>query len=146
MQQMICINFMSKLKDMLKRHEGCKLLPYTCPAGFLTIGYGRNIEKVGISVEEANHLLENDMDRCLAFLSKYPWFENLDQIRKDIMISMVFNMGETKFLQFKKMIIALYGKDYELAAKEMENSLWYNQVKNRARELVEMMRTGKYLE
>jgi GH24 family phage-related lysozyme (muramidase) len=36
---------MSKLVAQLKRHEGVKKFCYLCPAGFETIGVGRNISE-----------------------------------------------------------------------------------------------------
>lgn len=33
-------------------HEGIRLQPYRCPAGYLTIGVGRNLETNQLTVEE----------------------------------------------------------------------------------------------
>ena len=41
------------LMSMLKRHEGFRAFPYLDTVGKLTIGYGRNLSDVGISIEEA---------------------------------------------------------------------------------------------
>ena len=49
------------LERQLIRHEGLKLFPYQCPAGFLTIGVGRNLEGKGITKAEALFLLKNDI-------------------------------------------------------------------------------------
>jgi lysozyme len=54
----------TNLRDMLVQHEGLKLEPYLCPAGKLTIGIGRNLEDRGISIDEAQYLLMNDISRC----------------------------------------------------------------------------------
>ncbi|HAC30701.1 MAG TPA: lysozyme, partial [Marinobacter hydrocarbonoclasticus] len=50
------------LKTQLKRHEGLRLKPYldTASSPRLTIGYGRNLEDVGISRDEADFMLDND--------------------------------------------------------------------------------------
>ena len=45
----------------LKRDEGVKLNPYKCTAGKLTIGVGRNLDDVGITEEESDMLLKNDL-------------------------------------------------------------------------------------
>ena len=47
------------------------------------------------------------------------------------------------FSKFKSMIRALAVKDYQKAAKEMEDSAWFRQVGQRGRRLAEMMRTGE---
>ncbi len=44
------------LIDLIKRHEGLSLKPYMDSRGFLTIGYGRNLDANGISKSEAEYL------------------------------------------------------------------------------------------
>ena len=46
---------------MLRLHEGEKLMPYKCTAGKLTIGVGRNLEARGISKDESDLMLRNDI-------------------------------------------------------------------------------------
>ena len=47
---------MSLIED-IKLEEGYRQFPYRCTAGKLTIGYGFNLDDVGISKEEANLIL-----------------------------------------------------------------------------------------
>ena len=54
---------MESMIGMLKRHEGLRLKPYQDTIGKLTIGYGRNLDDRGISKEEAEYLLRNDISR-----------------------------------------------------------------------------------
>jgi GH24 family phage-related lysozyme (muramidase) len=77
---------MEKLIEMLKRHEGevktnGRHVAYKCPAGYWTLGVGRNIDPengIGLSEEEVNFLLQNDLDRCEAELNaEYVWFRTL---------------------------------------------------------------------
>ena len=49
------------LMESLKSQEGLRCKPYKCTSGKLTIGYGRNLEDVGISQKEAEYLFENDV-------------------------------------------------------------------------------------
>ena len=44
------------LKEQLIRDEGTRLKPYTDTTGHLTIGFGRNLSQVGISLAEAEYL------------------------------------------------------------------------------------------
>ena len=48
--------------QQLKTDEGLRLKPYHCTAGALTIGYGRNLDAVGITEAEADILLKADID------------------------------------------------------------------------------------
>jgi len=45
----------------IKKHEGFRQFVYKCPSGKLTIGYGRNLENRGITIEEAEYLIRNDI-------------------------------------------------------------------------------------
>lgn len=134
---------MKSIEEQLILHEGLKLKPYRCSAGKLTIGVGRNLEDKGISEEEALFLLRNDIDKAVTDLEKHSWYIKLDPIRQKVLIDMAVNLGTNGLLQFERMIAALEKGDYENAAKEMQDSKWYRQVKSRGVRLVEMMRTGE---
>jgi len=137
-----------KLLDMLKRHEGVRSHVYLCSAGYETIGVGRNISKsgMGLSEDEVNYLLENDIERVIKELSsEYPWFNSLDDVRKDAMIDISFNLGATRLRGFKRALAAMEVADYTTAAKEFLDSKWSRDVKGRATELCYMIETGNYL-
>jgi len=137
---------------MLKRHEGevkknGRHVAYMCPAGHWTIGIGRNIDPnggIGLSDEEVDMLLEGDILRVIKELSaEYPWFNSLDDVRKNALIDISFNLGATRLRLFKKALAAMEVADYSLAADEFMGSLWAKQVGSRAIELTEMIRNGK---
>ena len=142
----------SLLIDMLKRHEGevkknGRHVAYMCPAGNWTIGIGRNIDPnggIGLSDEEVDILLEGDILRVTKELSaEYPWFNSLDDARKNALIDISFNLGATRLRLFKKALAAMEVADYSLAADEFMDSRWAKQVRSRAIELTEMIRNGK---
>ena len=139
---------MSKLIAMLKKHEGVKATAYTDSLGFLTIGAGRNVDPksgLGLSDDEIDYLLENDIIRVIKELSsEFPWFADLDDVRKDAMIDISFNLGATKLRGFTRALAAMQIADYDTAAHEFLNSRWALQVGNRATELVEIIKTGTY--
>ena len=137
-----------KLLEMLKRHEGVRSHVYLCSAGYETIGVGRNISKsgLGMSADEVDYLLENDIERVIKELSsEYPWFKDLDDVRKDAMIDISFNLGATRLRGFKRALAAMEVADYKMAAKEFLDSKWSRDVKGRATELCYMIETGNYL-
>ena len=137
-----------KLLEMLKRHEGVRSKVYLCSAGYETIGVGRNISKsgMGLSDDEVDYLLQNDIERVIKELSaEYRWFNSLDDVRKDAMIDISFNLGATRLRGFKKALAAMEVADYTLAAKEFLDSKWSRDVKGRAHELASMIETGEYL-
>lgn len=134
-----------KYKNLTKDFEGLRLKPYKCSAGKLTIGYGRNLEDIGISKEEAYMFFESDFNRavedakklCEAFNINY---RHLSESRFYVLTDMMFNLGYDRLSQFKKMLTALSKSDYDSAAKEMLDSKWAKQVGRRATFLESLMR------
>lgn len=144
------MNLQRKLIAQLKHHEGQVLkkgrhMPYKCPADMLTIGYGRNLEERGISTEEAEFLLINDIQDVTQELKTQikPW-HSLKAERQAVLINMAFNLGVPRLMGFKNMLAALAAKNYPLAAAEMLNSKWARQVGKRAQELANQMETGRF--
>lgn len=134
------------LKKQLARHEGSRLKPYKDSVGKLTIGVGRNLDDVGISPDEEDLMLNNDINRAVNDLNSHiAWWNTLDEARRLILANMTFNMGISRLLQFHHMLAALQTGDYSKAADEMVDSDWYKQTGVRALELVNQMRTGELL-
>ena len=132
------------LRRQIRLHEGERLKVYKCSSGKLTIGVGRNLEDRGISVEESNMLLDNDLAAFqVELLRKLPWVADLDEVRQRVLIDMAFNLGVTGLLTFKKTLAAVKRGDYEKAAPMMLDSKWAEQVGKRAERLSCMMLTGK---
>jgi len=133
------------LRNQLMRDEGIEYELYLCTEGKQTIGVGRNIEDLGISHDEAMYLLDNDINRILKEMkrhSSFRMFADLSDNRKIVICNMVFNLGITRFLKFKRMIAALNLQKYDIAATEMLDSKWASQVGNRAQNLASLMREG----
>jgi lysozyme len=131
----------SRLAKQLKRHEGFRGDPYKDSEGNWTIGYGHllHLDKV-----RARTWLKRDIDkaeqecrRCLNF------FDNLNSVRQEVMVNMMFNLGWPRLKTFKKMIAAAEAGDHELVGAEMLDSRWHRQVKGRAVELAAQYRTGE---
>ena len=136
---------MKRLIAMLQRHEGLRLKPYECTAGKLTIGYGRNLEDVGISEIEAMVMLRNDIEQCYQELDVFSWFADLDQVRQEALVDVLYNLGLPTFLEFKKTLKHVAEHNWSMAAAEMLDSKWARQVGDRAEELAYMIETGTYL-
>lgn len=126
--------------DLIKHHEGLRLLPYECTAGKITIGYGRNLEDKGILLDEAEMMLTHDVYECVVDLkNNFPWFRELSEARMQALVDMRYNLGKMGFRKFKGMIKAIEDGDYRKAAEEMLDSRWANQVGERAHRLADMM-------
>jgi len=129
------------LADDLMRDEGVRLKPYYCDAGRLTIGVGRNLEDAGITTVEAMDMLGHDIDRVVDELNAaLPWWLELPEPAQRGLANMCFNLGLSRLLKFKKMLLALETGDYEVAATEALDSLWACQVGTRADRIAELFR------
>jgi len=131
------------LRSQLERHEGLRLKPYHDTVGKLTIGYGRNLEDVGISRDEADFMLDNDIDQVERQLETVDEYRELDPVRQAVIANMAYNLGFVGLMGFKNMWAAIERRDWNSASKEMMRSKWARQVGVRAVELSEIMRTGE---
>jgi lysozyme len=114
---------------LIKIHEGLSLVPYRCPAGVWTIGYGHAMRSQevakytnGISEAEAGALLLMDValaEAALRRLVNVP----LTVGQFDALVSFVFNLGAGRF-QASTRRMKLKRGDYEAAAQEFPKWVW----------------------
>ena len=130
-----------KAKKMLLVDEGLRLKPYKCTAGKTSIGYGRNLDDVGISQRVADIMLEEDLQvaekACKRiFGSLYDsWSEN----RKLGWINLAFNLGYNRLMQFRNTLRAARIEDWPEVEKGLKASLWFKQVGKRAERVIAMV-------
>lgn len=134
------------LEEMLVRHESEVLHAYQDSEGYWTIGVGILIDQRvggGITKEESRFILRNRIRMKAEEAKTFPWYEKLNNPRKQVILNMLFNLGLTRFSNFKKMIACIDSGDYSGAAREMLDSKWAKQVKGRAVELAQIMEQGE---
>lgn len=132
--------------NMLKRHEGLRLTAYHCPSGILTVGYGhtKGVTKgETITEEEAGDLLT--LDVAIAEADARRLMDNFDTHsprRQDALINMAFNLGYNHFRLFHDFLGLFRQGKYVAAAEDLRHTLWYKQVKGRAREIAAAIKEG----
>ena len=140
-----------KLREELKRDEGCVLSVYLDHLNLKTVGIGHLLTEwdeeydkpVGteVSEERVNELFAKDIevtiDECKVL---YEHFDDLPEEAQRIIANMMFNLGRPRLSKFKKMREAVMDANWIEAAIQMEDSLWAKQVPNRAERLCERMR------
>lgn len=129
--------------EMLKGQEGYRSHIYFDSRRFHTIGYGTNLD-VGITQTQAAALLTLALDDKRKSLESLVWYNTLDLVRQDVIENMAYNMGITALAGFRKMIDAVMAEDWDTAADQMKQSIWAEEVGNRAVVLAEIMRVGAY--
>jgi lysozyme len=135
-------SFNINITDLLIKHEGIRLFPYSDTTGHLTIGVGRNLTDRGISTDEAHLLLSNDIQYFTSQLyALLPWTQSHPDSVKLVLINMIFNLGISGLLRFNNTLNLIKSKNYKMAADEMLISLWAQQVGSRAVELSNILRS-----
>jgi lysozyme len=110
------------LLEQLERHEGRRHRPYPDTVGKLTIGIGRNLTDKGLSDDEIDYLLMNDVQECVTDLRGYEWWAGLDDVRRNVLIEMRFQLGPSGFRAFKATLAAVAIGDYAKASAQMLKS------------------------
>jgi len=143
-----------RVQKQLEIDEGVVYEIYTDHLGYPTFGIGHLITKndpefeepVGtpVSKERVDSVFAVDIkiaeDECKVL---YKFWEELPEEVQEILVNMMFNLGRPRLSKFKKMTAALEMGDWNKAAIEGRDSLWYKQVTNRAERLMVRMENVK---
>lgn len=125
-----------------------RFYPYKDTKGNYTIGYGHYIGpkesearkyRFGLTEREAHKLLIQDMKKTredFILLLKRKNAVNLSVEQQRVLYEMAFNMGVDKLSTFGKLWKSVERQNEKKFKKEIENSLWYRQVGNRAEMLL----------
>lgn len=140
------------IKKILAFEEGFRDKPYLCSAGYVTIGYGTKLHKrkgmnpanFPLTINEAAgaEMLNDDIREVLNAINRSKQaevFNGLSQVRKDIILSMAYQLGVSGVLRFKKTWKYLAKGQYEEASIEMLDSKWYKDTPARAERHAEVM-------
>lgn len=134
-------DFMLTITADLRRDEGVRLKIYRDTVGKQTIGVGRNLDDLGLSDDEVDYLLANDIKRCTAELdTALPWWRDMPEPRQRGLLNMAFNLGTPTLLTFRKMLTALRLGDGETAARHALDSKWARQVGARSSRIAALFR------
>lgn len=139
-----------ELKRQLTGDEGKRKHVYKDHLGYDTIGVGRLVDSrkpgSGLRDSEIEFLLNNDIDDRIEQLTRrLPWFQNLDDARKGVLLNMSFQMGVDGLLGFKNTLTMIEAGRYKLAAQGMLSSLWARQTPERAARMAKQMETGEWV-
>ena len=149
-----------KPRQLIEQGEGFRALPYRCPEGALTIGYGYNLDanplrltqadidrfkSRGITKAEALALLTQLIEALeLALNQQLPWWASLNQDRQAVLIDMAYNLGLAGLMRFTNTLKLLSQGEFAEAAQAMLSSRWAQQVKYRAYRNANIIKTGKF--
>ena len=136
-----------KIKEIIKKHEGFRDQVYVDTLGYRTIGYGHKVLDTDpfkdgeVYPQEMLEKVFNE-DFAKAKEGADRLLDHLDppEDAVNVIISMVFQLGEAGVSKFKNMFVALENEDYSEAAAQMLDSRWHIQTPSRCQELANIMR------
>lgn len=148
------------LESDLRSDEGYSSTAYTDTQGKLTVGYGFNLDDPAAEVicnlyglnyqglrngdpmtrAQAEVVLGHFIGMVTGSIDMLiPNFWSLCDGAQRAAGNMYYNLGRTRFSGFHMMLAALVDENYAEAARQMQSSAWYTQVKQRAVRLVALM-------
>ena len=139
-----------QLRKELEVDEGVKYEIYNDHLGYPTFGIGHLVRDTDpeagaalgtpISEDRVIEAFNEDVETVLGDCAiLYDDFDELPEEAQLIIANMMFNLGYPRMSKFKKMKQAVDDEQWEEAAAQMRDSLWYNQVRNRAERLAVRM-------
>lgn len=148
---------MSKIVEILNFEEGYKEKPYIDTRGYPTVAGGILIGPKGASLSNYTFTVpravgdvwkKTIIDQKVSEMNRYSSIKAAMQAsndaRKDILISMAYQMGTDGLAGFKNTLAMVAAGNFDGAASGMLNSLWARQTPNRAQRHAEVMRSGTY--
>jgi lysozyme len=138
------------LKEEIKLHEGYRNKVYLDHLSNRTVGYGHlclDIEQWDdnkeYTKEELDLVFEKDFDIALNDANKILEGKPVNNVAREVIIELVFNIGMPRTKKFVKMLSALDKEDYGEASFQLLDSLYAKQVPARAGKLAGKMRSAK---
>jgi lysozyme len=136
------------LAQQLRQEENAVPHAYQDHLGFWTIGVGRLIDRRkggGLSPEEIDLLLDNDIRRCSAEVFRaLPWAQDLNEARQAVLIGMAFQMGLSGLLGFRNALAHAKAGRFSQATAALLDRQWAQQTPGRAARMARQMETGQW--
>lgn len=152
----------SNLEKMFIYDEGLRLDTYSCTAGKMTIGIGRNIEdnpipgksieylhQHGITKAQALELLHQDLANRCAIARQYSWFRGLNEARQAVILNILYIRPASlkEWAKYKpELVKALDAYQFREAARLMKELKIAKQLKNRFGRLTSQFEKGEWLD
>lgn len=139
---------------LIELEEGYREKSYYCSEMYPTIGIGKRIgqykqslrdfDLISVPKSVAYAWLEHDLQTIVNQCKSFDWFDRLNQARKDVIISMVYQLGFDGFNKFKKTIKLISEGKFVEAGQEMLDSKWAKQTRDRAYRHSKVMAVGDW--
>ena len=131
-----------ELKERIKEHEGYCEQTYRDTLGFETGGYGHKIlpgESIPTDRSGWETLFESDFQLAVNGAKNLVGDYDIAEEAREVIIEMVYQMGETGVSKFKNALAHLKEQRYKECSLELLDSRWAIQTPNRAKRLAQIM-------
>lgn len=151
------------LYSAIESSEGFRAVPYKDSLGLWSCGIGLCLERNPLTINQWKTLLDAGLIEVklnykgarllmveklnvitLTLRDTIPDWYQIDEPRRHVLTEMGYQLGTGFIYTFKKMMAAVYVRDWETAAKEGLDSLWAKQTPKRAHLLMDNLRTGAW--
>jgi lysozyme len=135
------------LRQILVHEEGWRNDTYLDSRNNLTWGVGHLDPHSPLGARHTDAQigaqLDADISTATGALERLiPWVVNLDQVRREAVIDMAFQMGAGKVMGFHNMLADLQVGNYAGASANALDSAWARETPNRARGVAKRLETG----
>jgi lysozyme len=136
------------LKNEIQRYEGYRNVVYLDTLGNPTVGIGhldRNLV-VGSSVtdDQIANFFNQDSANAISICTRiFNTWDSIDEFRQRVLVQLAFNLA-SKLAEFHNMLACIQTQDWQGAANELQNSLWFTQVGSRGPETCSALINGVY--
>jgi lysozyme len=144
-----------RIAKLLMFEEGLREKAYYCSEGYPTIGIGW---KIGGKNQPLEHFKWMQMSKQAALAQCHDesfvlsmqlhaiidCWQDLNEARQAVLISMAYQMGLTGLMKFKKMIAAIEAGDFVEAAAQGKDSRWASQTHSRANRHMRVILLGNW--
>jgi lysozyme len=152
----------TRAESFIAAHEGCEFIAYDDTEGKRTVGVGFNLDRAGadtrihalgldytdvyhgrctLTTAHCSALFTVDLDDAIADAKAIVSnFASQPEDIQMVIVDMIFNLGASGFSKFVNTVAALQRHDYCKAADEMQSSKWAQQVPNRAKDDIALVR------
>jgi lysozyme len=149
---------MIDVEKMIASDEGKSLKVYPCSEGFKTVGIGHNLDSdsaldilnrhldIGDRITEAecSALFRRDIANVYAGIKRnMPYFDDLEDKYKPVLINMIFQMGINGVLKFVHTLACMIKDDVEGAINGIRASKYHKQTTDRAERMVKLIKGEK---
>ena len=139
------------VRDLVKYHEGLRLVSYQDTGGVWTNGYGATGADVvpGLTWTQAQAEARLDSDlalatvRTVADIGLSTWM-NLDEFRRAVLVDMAIEIGGAGLADFTRLISAFRAHDWPDAAEQLVDSKLYREVPSREAMNKQIIVTGQW--